>query len=230
VRADHLGLYGYSRATSPFLAQWSEDARVFEDALSPAGYTLPAHASMFTGLYPSEHCTHNDNARLDDAYVTIAEFLKGAGYRTFLYSANPHIAAHPAGNFAQGFDREEHLEPAMGRAGAAPGAREGSSRGSQHRAAGISPPPGGRTSLVPANIKAAGRSPNRHARMARGERREPALLHLPELHGGPPPYILPWRLRERLLVPRTSIASYRVDRSWNRCGSTPAWASSATTS
>ena len=100
VRADHLDLYGYPRSTSPFLTQWSKDARVFEDALSPAGYTLPAHASMFTGLHPSEHCTHNDNARLDDSYTTIAELLKGAGYRTFLYSANPHIAADPAGNFA----------------------------------------------------------------------------------------------------------------------------------
>jgi arylsulfatase A-like enzyme len=75
VRADHLDLYGYPRSTSPFLRQWSKDARVFEDALSPAGYTLPAHASMFTGLYPSEHCTSNDNARLDDSYTTIAELL-----------------------------------------------------------------------------------------------------------------------------------------------------------
>jgi arylsulfatase A-like enzyme len=106
VRADRLGLYGHGRDTTPNLDRWAAGGRVFERCLSVAGYTLPAHASMFTGLLPSEHCAHNDHARLDDAYVTIAELLQGAGYRTYLYSANPHISAD--GNFDQGFDVAEH--------------------------------------------------------------------------------------------------------------------------
>ena len=162
---------------------------MFEDALSPAGYTLPAHASMFTGLYPSEHCTNNENARLDDSYTTIAELLKGAGYRTFLYSANPHIAADPAGNFAQGFEREEHpwspqwAEQALrivrekivpeDRSSELPEVLAAATRGPRR--------------LMPANIKAAGRArQDRHAPVAGGERREPALLRLPQLHGGAP--------------------------------------------
>jgi len=106
VRADHLGLYGHARPTSPNLERFARQARVFEDCLSPAGYTLPAHASLFTGLLPGQHCTHNDHKTLDDGYTTLAELLRDAGYRTFLYSANPHVSS--LGNLSQGFEREEH--------------------------------------------------------------------------------------------------------------------------
>jgi arylsulfatase A-like enzyme len=61
---------------------------------------------MFTGLLPSEHCTHNDHKRLDDRFTTIAELLRDAGYQTFLFSSNPHISAG-ARNFDQGFDQAE---------------------------------------------------------------------------------------------------------------------------
>jgi arylsulfatase A-like enzyme len=106
VRADHLGVYGYEKSTTPNLDRWAAGARVFDDCLSTAGYTVPSHASMFTGLLPSEHCADNDYPRLDDKYTTIAELVRSRGYRTYLYSANPHISS--AGNFAQGFDRAEH--------------------------------------------------------------------------------------------------------------------------
>jgi arylsulfatase A-like enzyme len=91
VRADHLALYGYQGGATPNLDRWAADARVFENCLSTSGYTLPSHASMFTGLLPSEHCAHNDHTLLDDSYTTIAELLRSVGYRTYLYSANPHI-------------------------------------------------------------------------------------------------------------------------------------------
>ena len=106
VRADHLALYGYQGGATPNLARWAADARVFENCLSTSGYTLPSHASMFTGLLPSEHCAHNDHTLLDDSYTTIAELLRSVGYRSYLYSANPHISS--AGNFDQGFDLVEH--------------------------------------------------------------------------------------------------------------------------
>jgi arylsulfatase A-like enzyme len=106
VRADRLSLYGHDRPTTPRLDAWAAGARVFEDCLSTAGYTLPAHGSMFTGLLPSEHCAHNDHIVLDEAHTTIAELLQGAGYRTYLYSANPNISG--AQGFDQGFDVAEH--------------------------------------------------------------------------------------------------------------------------
>ena len=219
VRADHLDLYGYPRSTSRFLTQWSKDARVFEDALSPAGYTLPAHASMFTGLLPSEHCTHNENARLDDSYTTIAELLKGAGYRTFLFSANPHIAAHPAGNFAQGIDREEHpwspqwAEQALRLVRAKVTPEDRSSELPEVLAAARE----GRTTLVPANIKAAGEIAKTATLqwLASGHESQPFFIFLNYMEAHRP-YIPPRRFREQLLAPADVDRSYRVDRSWGR--------------
>ena len=76
-------------------------------------------------LHPQRQCP-----RSTTRYTTIAELLKDAGYRTFLFSANPHIAADPAGNFAQGFERGgAPLEPAVGASEALRHrAREGSCR------------------------------------------------------------------------------------------------------
>lgn len=106
ARADRLSLYGHDRPTTPFLDRWAADSRVFENCLSVAGYTIPSHASMFTGLLPAEHCAHNDAARLDDRFSTVAEILRGVGYRTFLYSANPNVSE--SRNFQQGFEVAEY--------------------------------------------------------------------------------------------------------------------------
>ena len=53
LRADRLSLYGYPRRTSPVLDAFAEQAVVFEDVSSPSPWTLPAHASLFSGLYPT---------------------------------------------------------------------------------------------------------------------------------------------------------------------------------
>ena len=55
LRADHLGLYGYARDTSPFLDRFARGALVFEHAFTPKAWTLPAHMTMLTGLYPEQH-------------------------------------------------------------------------------------------------------------------------------------------------------------------------------
>ncbi len=54
VRADHLQTYGYQRGTSPTLDQIAEKGVLFNNAFTPAGYTLPAHASLFTGVFSSK--------------------------------------------------------------------------------------------------------------------------------------------------------------------------------
>lgn len=106
VRADRLSLHGHSGQTTPSLNEFAQSARVYEDALSPAGHTLPAHASMFTGLLPSEHCANNETKYLGDAHRTLAEYLSDAGYRTYLYSANPNVSA--TRNLAQGYEQIDH--------------------------------------------------------------------------------------------------------------------------
>lgn len=57
LRADHLGCYGYFRDTSPNIDAFADEAIFFENAYAPMAVTLPAHVSLFTGLYPLEHGT-----------------------------------------------------------------------------------------------------------------------------------------------------------------------------
>ncbi len=65
LRADHLGLYGYSRATSPVLDQLASESVAFEDASSTSSWTLPAHASLLRGLFPERHGLTTSRKRLD---------------------------------------------------------------------------------------------------------------------------------------------------------------------
>jgi len=103
VRADHLSLYGYSRDTTPFLEKLSQKSVVFENAFSASPWTLPSHASLFTGLLPSEHnCTY-ENMGLSAQFPTLAERLKDLGYFTVGWSNNPLL--NSSSGLLRGFDR-----------------------------------------------------------------------------------------------------------------------------
>jgi choline-sulfatase len=83
TRADHLGAYGYSRARTRHMDQLAAEGVRFDRAYSPAPITLPAHASILTGLYPFEHGVRNNgNFYLGDRFDTLATRLKARGYRT----------------------------------------------------------------------------------------------------------------------------------------------------
>jgi arylsulfatase A-like enzyme len=82
LRPDHLGLYGHSRFTSPMLDLFAREGTVFEDASSVAPWTLPAHASMLTGLYPLEHGVIDPEKRLGDEIPTLAKLLGDKGWQT----------------------------------------------------------------------------------------------------------------------------------------------------
>ena len=83
TRADRLGCYGYPRAKTRYLDRLAAEGVRFEYALSPAPITLPAHASIFTGLYPPGHGVRNNgNFYLGDTHETLATVLQGQGYRT----------------------------------------------------------------------------------------------------------------------------------------------------
>jgi len=102
VRADRLSLYGNARPTTPFLDQWAKKARVFDNCLTVASTTTPAHASMFTDLLPLEHGVDNTHCLLPDSLVTLPEIFREHGYQTFLYSENPFISRETG--FGQGID------------------------------------------------------------------------------------------------------------------------------
>jgi arylsulfatase A-like enzyme len=103
VRADRLGANGYPRPTSPELDAFAREAIRFETFQAPAPWTLPSHASLFTGLYPMAHGATQERLRLERRFATLAERLRDAGYRTFAASANPIVG--PDSGLDQGFAR-----------------------------------------------------------------------------------------------------------------------------
>jgi arylsulfatase A-like enzyme len=106
VRKDHLSVYDYDRETTPHLAEFAEEATVYEQAVAPAPWTLPVHASLFTGLYPSEHGATQENPYLEGA-TTLAESLSAAGYDTACYSSNAWIT--PYTHLTDGFDDQDNF-------------------------------------------------------------------------------------------------------------------------
>ncbi len=110
VRKDHLSVYGHDRPTSPTLERFAEEARVYEHAVAQAPWTLPVHASMFTGLYPSQHGATQENPYLEGA-ETLATSLSGAGYDTCCYSSNAWIT--PYTHLTDGFDDQDNFFKVM---------------------------------------------------------------------------------------------------------------------
>jgi arylsulfatase A-like enzyme len=96
VRADHLGVYGYSRRTSPRLEQLARQSVVFERAVATTSWTLPSHGSMFTGRLPTE-MSAGPRAALDGRWPTLAEFLGRRGYTTGGFVANKVYASYEFG-------------------------------------------------------------------------------------------------------------------------------------
>ncbi len=96
VRAQSLSVYGYSRATTPELERWANSGVRFEQALSTAPWTLPSHASMFTGHLP-DALSADWFTPLDDTYPTLAEVLSAHGYVTAGFVANLWHCGHKEG-------------------------------------------------------------------------------------------------------------------------------------
>lgn len=108
VRADHLSLHGYARETTPNLRKFAAHATFYQNASSPNDMTLASHASLFTGIYPSWHGAHFTpshpyGAPLSDNLLTMAEILRGVGYRTVSVAANRGYI-NPGFGFDQGFE------------------------------------------------------------------------------------------------------------------------------
>jgi len=118
LRADHLGCYGYDRDTSPNLDALADDGVLFENAISSSNWTLPAHASMLTGLNPSRHGAVRPGGccPVPAELETVAELLWDRGYTTGAFTGDGLL--RPGLGFAQGFDHfEEELDAADGATG-----------------------------------------------------------------------------------------------------------------
>jgi arylsulfatase A-like enzyme len=105
VRAANTSLYGYSRATTPNLERLASHGVRFDLAFSASSWTLPSHASMFTGRWPHELGV-DWKAPMRDGVPTLAEYLAAHGYDTAGFVANLDYCAAETG-LARGFAHYE---------------------------------------------------------------------------------------------------------------------------
>lgn len=112
TRADHLGCYGYSRPTSPNIDRFAAEALVYENAIASATWTLPSHASLFTGKFTASHgvckaidgsldlavpnygpeaVNHYRARPIADDERTLATSLRAVGYSTSAVVAGPWL-------------------------------------------------------------------------------------------------------------------------------------------
>lgn len=112
VRAWNMGLYGYDRPTTPELEKWASGGMVFNRVMATAPWTLPSHASMFTGRYPTELAT-NWNTPLEKDPATLAEVLSERGYSTAGFVANYRYTGWETG-LGRGFAHYEDYHITLG--------------------------------------------------------------------------------------------------------------------
>ena len=101
VAAGHLSLHGYDRATSTTLVELAERGIQFDSARAASSWTLPSHATMFTGRWLHE-LSVGWLTPLDRTRPTLAEFLRDRGYATAGFVANTFYCATDSG-LARGF-------------------------------------------------------------------------------------------------------------------------------
>ena len=108
TRADRCSVTGYARPTTPHLEAFARDAVTFRQAWSPAGWTAPAHASLFTGLRPEHHgLISGRGSYLDVMRPTLAERLWNMGYATACFTNNANVS--PESGLTRGFGRTDLL-------------------------------------------------------------------------------------------------------------------------
>ena len=122
LRADHLGTYGYERATSPRIDAFATQSVVLERAFSSTNWTRPAVASLLTSTMPSRHQVVSLDRTVSDALPLLGEALQSSGYQTGFFTVGSNVersdgygrgadtfysvaARHPAGRsvFVTGF-------------------------------------------------------------------------------------------------------------------------------
>lgn len=101
VRALELSAYGYDRSTSPRLAALAREGVRFDRAVATAPWTLPSHATLFTGRFQRD-LSVGWSSPLDSAAPTLAEHFSALGYATGGFVANLHYCSREFG-LARGF-------------------------------------------------------------------------------------------------------------------------------
>jgi len=103
LRADHLGMYGYSRPVSPALDALARDSVVFSSAIAPAPWTLPSFAGVLTGFHPAALGILNEPKPLPPEATTLGEALCERGFQTA--GVISHLFVGSTYSFDRGFER-----------------------------------------------------------------------------------------------------------------------------
>lgn len=105
LRADHLGVYGYDKNTSPNIDEFARESVMFKNFYSEVTFTPPSHASIFTGLYPFNHQAYNViNSGVFNNSETLPQILKSHNYTTIAVVGSAVNATLPPLIFAKMFD------------------------------------------------------------------------------------------------------------------------------
>ena len=103
VRLDYTGPGGTGDALTPALDGLAAEGTVFTRAWSNAPWTVPSHASMFSGLLPSSHKCTGRNFTFLSKTPTFAELLGESGYQTVAFFSNPWLSDRLTG-MLRGFE------------------------------------------------------------------------------------------------------------------------------
>ncbi len=119
LRADHLGTYGYSRNTSPFLDRLAQNGAVFENAYSNSSFTKESIAVLLSSKLPSRSGSIGWSAAPSPSKngEGLAEILQKAGYKTALFT-NSDLITNP--KFQLGFDEYDYMGVKWGLSGRGP--------------------------------------------------------------------------------------------------------------
>lgn len=107
ARAQNFFCYGHQRETTPHIDAFSDNYVKCENAISVAPWTLPSHASLFTGTPPAIHQTNSLDSAIPEALSTLPEVLTDMGYRTVGIASNPWLTSQF--NVTNGFEDFHHL-------------------------------------------------------------------------------------------------------------------------
>ncbi len=105
LRADHLGVYGSRRPTSPAIDALSNRGIRFERARAASPWTLPSHSTMFTGLWPTDHQVIEDDRAIGPTVPYVPQVLQAAGWATAGFVSTIYVS--DTYGFGRGFDRFE---------------------------------------------------------------------------------------------------------------------------
>lgn len=107
LRRDKLEVYNDEVDFTENIDGFAKDATVFDDVVAQSCWTLPSHASMFTGMYPWEHGATQRNLNLDVEEDLLVERFNEEGYDTACFSINGFLKDHSG--LVEGFDKVENF-------------------------------------------------------------------------------------------------------------------------